>query len=248
MEKIRLNKYIAEQGICSRRQADELIFAGKIKINGKIVKELGTKIDPVVDKVIIDNNKIVNFYNILKNKKFINKQIEKIYIALNKPVDYISSTTSKQGKSIMELIPKKFGRLYPVGRLDKNSEGLIILTNDGELTNILTHPKFKHEKEYLIEICPILANNSDSLSDQQIILLKKGLKISGELMKIKEIKKNTEKEYKLILTEGKKRQIRLMMKNLGFMVSKLKRIRINKLKLGSLPVGKWIKIKRNQII
>ena len=190
MSLIRLNKYIAEQGICSRRQADELIKDGKVKINGKVIKELGFRINNEKDKVEL-KNKILNQ---------VQNNTQNIYIALNKPVGYISSTTSKQGKSIMELIPKKFGRLYPVGRLDKNSCGLMILTNDGELTNILTHPKFGHEKEYLVDL-------NRQLKRGDIKTLKTSLKIEGVVMKMKNIEQIENNQYKIILTEGKKRPV-----------------------------------------
>lgn len=235
MTLIRLNKYIANKGYCSRRKADELIADGKVKINGKIINELGVKVGEQ-DNIKIEGN-ILN--------QFLNNNIKKIYIALNKPTGYISSATSKQGKSVLELIPEKFGRLYPIGRLDKNSEGLIILTNDGELTNTITHPKFKHEKEYEVVINKIIDNKS-------IKKLESGFLVDGEFMKIKSVKvyksKSESINLNLILTEGKKRQIRLMLKNLGFEVLKLKRIRINKLKLENLKTGKWKEIKKHQII
>ena len=229
MTLIRLNKYIADQGYCSRRRADELIKDGKVKLNGKIVKKLGTKINTQKDRIEI------------LNTKYLIPNTKPVYLALNKPERYISSTTSKQGKSVMELIPKKFGRLYPVGRLDKNSEGLIILTNDGELTNVLTHPRYEHEKEYEVVV-------DKSLNPKQIKKLEKGMVIENERMKMRSIKKIKSNNYRVVLKMGKKRQIRVMLKELGVKVIKLKRIRINKLKLGSLPSGKWKEIKKHQIM
>ena len=236
MEKIRINKYIAESGYCSRRKADELIEYGKVKINGKIIKEFGVKVN--------NNDKVEIAGKILKNPLTFEDNRKKIYLILNKPVGYISSTISNQGKCIMDLIPKKFGRLFPIGRLDKNSEGLMILTNDGELTNILTHPKYQHEKEYEIVV-------AKELTPAQIKKLIRGFEVEGQFMKVNSIKiiHNLDMlAYQFVLTEGKKRQIRLMLKYLGHRILKLKRIRINKLLLGNLRIGKWEEIKKHQII
>lgn len=228
MEKIRLNKYIASLGYCSRRKADEFIFAGKVKLNGKIVDEMGVKVSEE-DKIEVGGEQI--------NKK----NQEKIYLALNKPLDYISSTTSKQGKCIMDLIPEKYGRLFPIGRLDKNSRGLIVLTNDGELANILMHPSFEHEKEYVVKV-------NKKLDDKDLEKLVQGISVDGVKMKTFKINYLEEKKYKVILREGKKRQIRLMFWELGYQVLDLERIRINKLELKKLPLGKFVEVKKSDIL
>lgn len=224
---IRLQKHLADLGICSRRKAEELIKQRQVRVNNQIVDTLGSKIDPAKDKVEVLGQE-------QKNNK-------KIYLALNKPVGYISSASSAQGKSILELVPKKYGRLYPVGRLDKDSEGLILLTNDGELTNLLTHPKYEHEKEYQVKV-------NESLSKIEEEKFKKGMIITGEKIQGVKIKKINNLEYNLILKEGKNRQIRKMFAKFGIEVLSLKRTRVNKLKLKNLPTGKFREVKREEII
>lgn len=247
---IRLQKAIADAGYCSRRKAEELISLGKVKINNEIIKKLGTKVD--IEKDIIS----------IGGKKLETKQNDKpIYIMLNKPAGYITSTSSKQGKSVLNLLkPKNYistsskaepalsldkRRIYPVGRLDKDSEGLVLLTNDGELANQLTHPRNEHEKEYKVEI-------DRRLSTEDKRKLEKPMKIGREKvrgLKIIDIKsKGKHRVVKLVLKEGKNRQIRRMFGKFGYKVVSLKRTRINKLNLASLPKGKWQEIKKNNII
>jgi pseudouridine synthase len=238
---IRLQKHIADMGICSRRKAENLISEGKIKVNGKIIDKLGTKIDPNKDKVEVLG---------IKSKKD-----KLVYIILNKPIDYISSASNTQGKSVIELITKENNinknkqeikeRVYPVGRLDKDSEGLMILTNDGELTNTLTHPRYEHEKEYEVTIDKPLDKKAKKV-------LENGMKIDETLLSGIKIKKEFNKGKKTIVTvilkEGKNRQIRKMFGRLGYKIFTLKRTRINKVKLGNLPIGKWKLIKKQDII
>ena len=225
--KIRLQKYIADQGICSRRKAEELIRLGKVKLNGKIIKEMGTKIDPKSDKVevvptVLATNPSRPSQSHIRNTKNSSVSLqsshgEKIYIVLNKPVDYITSTTNEQGKSVLDLLTKENNvgrdkreprtRVYPVGRLDKDSEGLVLLTNDGELTNQLTHPRHEHEKEYEVTIDKALSRDAKNI-------LSKGMKIDNEVMQgikiVKEIKKGRRVIVKVTLKEGKNRQRKKM--------------------------------------
>lgn len=224
---MRLNKFIAQAGICSRRKADNLISRGQIKVNGQKVNTLGIEINEIND-VVEYNGKIIKP---IKNK---------IYLALNKPVDYISSVSSTQGKSVLDLIKLKI-RIYPIGRLDKNSRGLILLTNDGEFAYQLTQAKFNHDKEYLVTLDrPFRLIDKKKLEqemvlDSQIVRGVKVAKIKGE-------------KINLILHEGVNRQIRRMMKILGYEVLDLCRIRIGKLTLNNLPEGKYRKISPNQVI
>lgn len=231
MTLVRINKYLAELGYASRREADNLVARGLVKINGVITKEMGIKIDPSKDKVE------------LINRPNLNQKHAPVYLVFNKPCGYISSTSSNQGACVTELIPKKFGRLYPVGRLDKLSEGLMILTNDGELTNIITHPKYEHEKEYEVVTSKILTTES-------LKKLVAGFYDETDFLQMKKILpiRNNYPIYKIILEEGKKRQIRRMLKVVGVGVVRLKRTRINKLKLGDLPVGKWRLVRKSEII
>lgn len=202
---MRLNKFLAQSGVASRRGADKIIAEGRVKING-IVAKLGDQVG-ARDKVFID-------------EKPIGKSEEKQYFAVYKPVGYISTVSDEFGrKNVLQLVKSK-NRLYPVGRLDIDSEGLMILTNDGDLTLKLTHPRFHLEKEYEVTC------------DREINVKK----INTGANKIIWYRKN---EMRIVMYEGKKRQIRKMCWLAGLRVIKLKRIRIGKLFLGNLNPGEY---------
>ena len=228
---MRVNKFISLNTRFSRRKADELIKEKKVKLNGKLLTELGTNIDPENDHVEIEGEKI-------------NSSSEKIYIALHKPAGYISSRSDELNrKTVMELLPK-IENLKPVGRLDKDTEGLLLFSNDGDFINKLTHPKFECDKEYYVEI-------KDELSDISKEKLEKGVKIEGKLTKeakIKVLKKEKHRTIVIItIQEGRKRQIRKMFDYIKHPVKYLKRLRIGKIKLGSLEKGKYKFLNNNEI-
>lgn len=203
--KSRLQKFIAECGVASRRQAEKLIISGNVRVNGKTIRQLGTKIDPAKDKVIVAGKS-------LKQKE------EKIYIKLNKPYGFLSSCRKYPGeKNILDLIKNVPYRLYPVGRLDKDSEGLIILTNDGELANRLMHPRYQHEKEYEVIV-------RFQISNDKIVQLSRGIVMNGKKTLPCKIKITGDKRYNIILREGRKRQIRRMLERVGNRVTSLKRV------------------------
>ncbi len=224
---MRLQKFLAAAGIASRRKAEELISAGKVKVNDEIITKLGTTIDENQDKVKY-------------NDKIVSLKTNNIYIALNKPVGYVSSVSNEQGKSVLELVKTK-ERIYPVGRLDKDSNGLLLLTNDGELANQLTHPKFGHEKEYFVVL-------DQDLKTEHIRRLERGMAIGGKKLQPVEVVMAKNKSTRLVLREGISRQIRRMLGKLGYTVVKLKRIRIGKLELGELKEGEWRKVRKEDII
>jgi len=242
--KERLNKHIASLGICSRRKADELISAGRVKVNGVKVTDLATRVDPNSD--VVD---VVGF-----DTKFLQEEL--VYIALNKPTDYICTNTDKQGTSVLELLTeenyegrnkrKLLQRVYPVGRLDKESEGLVILTNDGELTNKISHPTFAHEKEYEITL------NKRLMPDVYHVLTTKMDIGEGEIVNGIEIVDMSQrgKQYVItvILREGKNRQLRKMFGRVGYRILALKRTRIGKLKIGTIPIGQWKFVSKEKIM
>ena len=251
---IRLQKYIADQGICSRRKAEILIAEGKVKVNGEVMKEMGVKVDSDKDKVVVSGAESHTLGASVSSEK--PKAKSKIYIALNKPVDFITSASSEQGESVMDLItlenfwkpykPEVNFRVYPVGRLDKDSEGLVLLTNDGDLTNKLTHPSFGHEKEYE-------ATLTDKLTKDVKKILESGMDIGeGEFAQgikiVREFNKGKRIIITIILKEGKNRQIRRMFGRLGYDLLSLRRTRIGKFKLGTLPTGRWKFIKKQDIV
>ena len=224
---LRLNKFLAMCGICSRRNADELILNKKIKVNGKIIYELGTVVDEYKDKVEY-NNQILK----LKNKK--------VYIMLNKPSGYI--TTSKEQFDrpyILELIHEE-ERVFPVGRLDMDTEGLILLTNDGEFSNSLMHPSKKIDKVYEAKVV-------GNITEEKIKKLEKGVKIEEYVTapaKVKLLKKDV---LEITIHEGKNRQVKKMCRAVGLRVEKLKRVRIGNMELGNLKVGEYVKFTEKQI-
>ena len=234
---IRLNKFLAQSGICSRRAADKLIEEGRVFVNGKIVKELGVKIDPEKDQISL-------------NKKILKPAQEIVYYAINKPVGYTSTSEDKfAAKKVTDLVSKN-PRVFAVGRLDKNSEGLMILTNDGELTNRLTHPKFGHEKEYEV-VCRYF-NMGKARAEEKILIFKKGIMLSdgrtypATISNII-VEKNIIK-FNISIHEGRKRQIRRMCDRIKMEVVSLKRVRIGKLLLDDLKTGSYKKISKEEII
>lgn len=218
-----LQKYIAQSGYCSRRKAESFIVNGKVKVNGEIAK-LGARVEEG-DEVKICGKKLE-----LENKK--------IYIILNKPVGYTCTNRRFEGeKNLFDLVKVK-KRLFVVGRLDKNSRGLVLLTNDGDLTERMTHPRYEHEKEYEVK----LKVESKKLKvDGVISKLKKGVNIGdGDgIVKVKNVECLGDGQFKIILTEGKKRQIRRMFKVVGYEVEDLFRVRIGNIKIGGLKEGEW---------
>ena len=233
--KIRLQKYLSQCGIASRRQAEEYIVEGLIKVNNSTVTQLGTKIDPESD-IIKFRNKIVRNQNL-------------IYYLLNKPVGYVATRQDSYApKTVVQLVPP-IPPVYPVGRLDKDSEGLLLLTNDGELTQQLIHPKHHIEKEYLV----ISRTRFDDFrADVARKKLEKGVLISGYLTKpakVSNFRQDREKiSFNITIKEGKKHQIRRMCHNVGLKVTKLIRVRMGSLKLGRLPKGKYRLLDKQEIM
>ena len=225
-EEIRLQKFLAEAGIASRRKSEKIILAGKIQVNGKIIKELGTKINPNKDIVEYDNKKI-----------HIDK--EKIYILLNKPIGYVTTVKDQFNRdSVMDLVKVK-QRIVPVGRLDMYTSGALILTNDGDFVYKVTHPKHEIEKTYTVTIKGIVTNT-------EVEQLKKGVKIDDEYItkpaKVKILKTDDEKNQsrlEITIHEGKNRQIRRMCEAIGHGVLALHRSKIAGIDVKDMPLGKW---------
>lgn len=228
MPLIRLNKYLSQQGIASRREADRLIDEGLVAVNGTVIKEMGVKIDPDKDKISV-------------NKKVAERQEKLIYIMLHKPVGYVTSSqpTRIEKNIVMDLVKIK-ERVYPVGRLDKDSTGLLILTNDGTLTFKLTHPSSESEKEYEVTVGGIVTNGA-------IEKLEKGVKLWGEKTKPAKIRKIGLRKMSITITEGKNRQVRRICQKVGLPVISLKRVRIKGLMLGDLPVGRWRYLNEDEV-
>lgn len=224
---IRINKYIAKCGICSRRKADELIVNGKVSINGNVNTNLGFMIDENKDIVKIDN-------------KEIKVEEDKVYIMLNKPKGYVTTNNEQFGRSsILDLVHENV-RVYPIGRLDMYTEGLLLLTNDGEFANRLMHPKNKIQKVYIAKV-------NKEVTDRQLDILRNGVDIGGYVTKAAIIDIMGKNILKVIISEGKNRQVRRMFESVGLKVLDLKRIQIGNLKLKDLPLGKYRYLSENEI-
>lgn len=221
--KIRLQKYMAESGIASRRKSEELIAAGKVKVNGKVAS-IGDKVDPNKDKVEVAGQKV-------------QKETELRYIMLNKPRGFITTMSDEMDrKCVAELVSDIPVRVYPVGRLDKDSEGLLLLTNDGEFANNMTHPSRHVPKTYRVTVRPGI--NEDILNN-----LMTGIMIDGKMTLPADVRVLSQEPNRVVLEivicEGRNRQIRKMCEDQGLEVARLKRVAIGPVKLGMLKQGDW---------
>lgn len=229
---IRINKYLSLCGLGSRRKVEELILGGKIKLNGLTVNDLSTAVDASKD--------IVEF-----NGKKLCKTTKPIYLVLNKPKGFITSFSDEMDRStVMDLIPDEYKseRLFPVGRLDKDSEGLLLFTNDGDMAYKLSHPKFGVPKEYIVVINKPLSDIDKSKLERGVILY--GRKTAHAIVTILDNKKT---HLKIEIHEGKKRQIRESLKTLGYHAKKLKRISYGTIKLGELRSAHMRFLKTSEI-
>ena len=221
MEEIRINKYIANSGICSRRKAEEYIVEGKVLVNGKVNTELGYKVKQG-DVVLVDG-------------KQISLEENKVYIMLNKPKGYVTTSKEQFGRPSVLDIVKVEERVYPVGRLDMDSEGLLILTNDGEFSNNVIHPTKHISKKYEVVL-------KDNITEQAIKKLESGVDIGGYVTRPAKVEKVTDKKILITIGEGKNRQVRRMVEAVDNKVVNLKRIAIGGLKLDKLKSGEYIKL------
>ena len=220
---VRLQKYLAEAGVASRRASEEVIRSGRVAVNGKTVREMGTKIDPVHDTVTVDGAAV--------------KPRRKLYVVLNKPVGYVCSRSDPHGRRVVgELLPKEWSNLYTVGRLDFKTEGLIFLTNDGEFALRLTHPRFGVRKIYHATV-------GGKVEREAIRALTKGLYHDGERLKAEKARvlksSRSQTLVELELTEGKNREARRLFEAQGLEVKGLVRVQIGPIKIGQLGVGRW---------
>jgi 23S rRNA pseudouridine2605 synthase/23S rRNA pseudouridine2604 synthase len=214
----RLQKYLSAAGVCSRRQGEALIRAGRVSVNGQVVAELGVKVDPDKDRISVDGRPVV-------------PQPRLVYIALNKPRGYVTSCRHAGKKIVLELVDVA-ERVYPVGRLDKESTGLLLLTNDGRLHLKLSHPSFDHEKEYEVFV-------ERPISDGALRRLAEGMPILEIRTRPAAVTRLGERAFRIVLKEGRNRQIRRMVRRLGNEVVALKRTRVACLRLGRLAEGAW---------
>jgi len=222
----RINKYLSEVGYCSRRRADRLIEEGKVTINGK-VPQMGAKVE-VGDQIEVKGQRIEK---LTKQKN--------IYLAFNKPVGIVCTTDRRvEENNIIDYI-KYPSRIFPIGRLDKPSEGLIFLTNDGDIVNKILRARNNHEKEYIVSVNRLI--NSDFIQS-----MSNGVEILDTITKNCFVKQLGPKKFKIILTQGLNRQIRRMCESLGYRVQSLKRVRIMNIKL-DVPTGKYRELSKKEL-
>ena len=234
MEEERLQKFIANQGICSRRKAEEYITSGRIKVNGNVIMELGTKIDPNKDVVEVDGKKISNIAG------------KKVYILLNKPIGYVTTTRDQFNRNtVLDLVNIK-EKVLPVGRLDMYTSGAIILSNDGDFIYKITHPKYEVEKTYNVTL-------KGQVTDEEIEQLKNGVQIENYVTgkaKVKILRIDKEKDLsrvEIIIHEGKNREVRKMCEAIGRKVLALHRTKIGNISVKDLRLGTWRYLKPNEI-
>ncbi len=232
--KIRLNKFIAESGVASRRRADSYITQGKVTVNGKKVFELGTQVDPQVDRVMVD-------------EKLIKQETEKVYVMFFKPKNVLTSMEDPEGRpTIADYIQDLPYRVFPVGRLDWDSEGLLLLTNDGDFANRVMHPKEEIPKTYHVKL-------NGHPTETEIAKLKRGVSIIGGKVAAQEVEKlrrndSSEKSwFRIVISEGKNRQIRKMFEKIGYDVEKLQRIKIGELELRGIERGEYTLLGRKAV-
>lgn len=229
---LRLNKFLAQSGVASRREADRLIQDGRVKINGRVVTELGIKIDEFNDRVEVD-------------KRPVKLPSERVYLVLNKPAGYLVTVEDpRQRKTVMELLPPLPQRVFPVGRLDSETEGVLLLTNDGELAHRLTHPRYEVKKLYEVRV-------KGFVEDRDLEKLDKGLFIDGRKTapaRAKIIYRNREKSLiSLEIHEGRKHEVRKMLYALGFEVKKLRRVSFAGITVKGLRRGFWRRLRPEEV-
>lgn len=232
MSSERLSKVLCQNGIASRRKCDAIISSGRVKVNNKLVDTPYCRVDLSKDRILVDDVEVI-------------RQPLLVYFALYKPIGYISDLSDPQGRRIArELIPSKL-RIFPVGRLDYNSEGLIIFTNDGNLANTIMHPRHMIEKEYHVKL-------SGRLNVDELNMMVQGINISDQSYKVSSISEirdisSTKNWYCMTLNEGKNRMIRKMAEALNYKVIRLKRVRIANIRLGNLKIGEFRTINSEEL-
>lgn len=230
-QKIRLQKFLSQSGIASRRKAEEWIAEGKVKVNGRKAT-LGDKIDPIRDKVAVAGKRVLC-------------DTKKMYVMLHKPRGFVTTLRDEQDRKCVAMLVEDAGqRLFPVGRLDRNSEGLLLLTNDGDFANMLTHPSRHVNKVYRVTV-------REQAEEEQLLQMREGIELDGRKTRpceISMLERHADRTVlRFVITEGRNRQIRRMCEVVGLTVIRLKRTEIAGVKLGMLPQGKWRELSEREL-
>jgi 23S rRNA pseudouridine2605 synthase len=235
-ELMRVQKFLSRAGVCSRRKAEEYMLDGRVKINGEVCRELGTKVDPDRDTVEVDGQMVTRDDNF-------------IYILLNKPSQYITTLDDpKDRPTVADLLPAKMPRIWPVGRLDWDTEGLLIMTNDGKLTNLVTHPSHELSKTYAVKVRGLLSNDSDDLARlRQGVRLDDGY-VTRPAQAVVTGDNGRNSWLEVVIREGKNRQIRRMFEAIGYPVMKLRRIAIGTIHIKGLSSGEYRSLTHDEVV
>lgn len=225
---MRLNRYLAMCGVAARRKAEEILLSGRVRVNGKIVLLPSVQVEPGVTSVMLDGVEI--------------SPEENIYLVMNKPIGYVCAVSDEYSPVVMEILPKEFqtSRIFPVGRLDRDSEGLLILTNDGAFAHKIMHPSFEITKEYEIEL-------DRAITEKAISRWKEGYEIEGQFVKPIELEKRGENLVRVVIGEGLKREVREMARLAGFATTSLIRRKIGKMELKNLKPGECVQLTLDEL-
>lgn len=220
---IRLQKFLADAGVASRRESERLIADGEVRVNGEVVRQMGVKVDPAKDTVSVHNREV--------------RPRRKLYVALNKPPGFVCTRRDPQDRQVVsDLLPKEWAHLFTVGRLDRESEGLIFLTNDGEFSLHLTHPRYGIRKKYVVRV-------EGRVEPRDTELFLRGVRDGEDFLKADRVKivhsNNSHSTVEVELTQGKNREIRRLFDIIQRPVERLQRIQIGPVRLAQLPVGRW---------
>ena len=218
MKPMRLQKFLSAAGVCSRRKGETFILDGRVTVNGERITALGTRVDPDTDKVLVDGRPAV-------------LKADHVYIVLNKPEGYVTSCDHPGEKIVLDLIDLET-RLFPVGRLDKESTGLLLLTDDGRIHHRLSHPSFDHEKEYEVTV-------AKPLTEGVLKKLARGVTLRGKKTRTARVARVSAMRFRITLQEGRNRQIRRMVAKVGHQVRVLRRVRVAHIRLGKMKKGHW---------
>lgn len=227
---IRINRYISMCGVASRRKADELVLEGKVEVNGKVMTDLGSKINPNKDKVFVEGKQVAQVY-------------EHLYLVMNKPKDAITTLSDEKGRTTVMSLVKTKQRVYPIGRLDRNTTGVLLFTNDGDFANQLMHPKFEVSKSYQVTL-------ETPLTQEHAAQLRKGIKLEDGKTGPADVyilPKGKAKEIGIIIHEGRNRQVRRMFESLGYEVKKLDRVAYGPITKEGLSRGETRSLTRPEV-
>jgi 23S rRNA pseudouridine2605 synthase len=224
---IRLQKFLAQAGVASRRSSEELIVGGRVSINGRIASELGVRVDPKKDDVRVDGKRI--------------RPAKSQWYALNKPRGFMSTRSDPEGRrTLYELVPTPMHRLFYVGRLDFDSEGLVLLTNDGDTAHRLLHPRYGVDREYDGAL-------KEQIDDSALEQLRRGVQLDDGRARAHTVRRKGGNRVVLTLREGRKREVRRMFAELGYDVIRLRRVRYGPIRLGDLPTGEWRELDEREL-